>query len=94
MDKWETDETYENYDLADMITDMFLAYNVIMHWPIALTGIVIIVKEVVGATEKDGETVSNVQIVGAVSEVLVATERQPKSDSSSLRLIVSINGVS
>lgn len=46
MDKWETDETYENYDLADMITDMFLAYNVIMHWPIALTGIVIIVKEI------------------------------------------------
>lgn len=46
MDKWETDETYQNYDLADMITDMFLAYNVIMHWPIALTGIVIITKEI------------------------------------------------
>jgi hypothetical protein len=45
MDKWETDDTYEKYDLADMITDMFLAYNAIMHWPIALTGIVIIVKE-------------------------------------------------
>jgi hypothetical protein len=46
MDKWETDETYENYDLMDMMTDMFLAYNVIMHWPIALTGVVLIWKEI------------------------------------------------
>ena len=45
MDKWETDETYEKYDLADMLTDMFLAYNVIMHWPIALVGIVLAIKE-------------------------------------------------
>jgi hypothetical protein len=45
MDKWETDETYEKYDLADMITDIILAYNDIMHWPIALTGIVIIIKK-------------------------------------------------
>lgn len=45
MDLWETDETYENYNLADMLTNMFLAYNAIMHWPIALTGIVLIIKE-------------------------------------------------
>jgi len=46
MDKWETHDTYENYDMMDMMTDMFLAYNVIMHWPIALTGIVMIIKEI------------------------------------------------
>ena len=45
MDKWETDETYENYDMMDMFTDMFLAYNVIMHWPIALTTFILIIKE-------------------------------------------------
>ena len=46
MDKWETDDTYENYDMMDMMTDMFLAYNVIMHWPIALTGIIMVTKEI------------------------------------------------
>ena len=46
MDKWETDETYDNYDLADVLTDMFLAYNVVMHWPIAIMGYLLIAKEV------------------------------------------------
>ena len=30
----------------DMMTDMFLAYNSIMHWPIAITGLILIFKEV------------------------------------------------
>ena len=46
MDRWETDDVYENYKLMDVMTDMFLVYNTIMHFPIALTGLVLIWKEV------------------------------------------------
>jgi len=45
MDRWETDDVYENYNLMDVMTDMFLVYNTIMHFPIAMTGLVLIFKE-------------------------------------------------
>lgn len=46
MDKWETEQTYEHYDLMDLFTDMYLAYNVIMHWPVAIIGVILLIKEV------------------------------------------------
>ena len=46
MDKWETEDTYENYTLMDMFTSMFLAYNVIMHWPIGFNTIIMNMKEI------------------------------------------------
>jgi hypothetical protein len=46
MDKWETEDTYENYTMMDMFTSMFLCYNVIMHWPIGFNTIIMNMKEI------------------------------------------------
>ena len=46
MDEWRDYDTYESYTVVDMFTNMFLAYNVLMHWPIIPITLMNIAKEV------------------------------------------------
>jgi hypothetical protein len=46
MDEWRTDDVYEKYTLVDMFMNMFLAYNVLLHWPVVPITVAMIGKEV------------------------------------------------